>query len=96
MKREYTHIKAIEIRIIELRDAGKTRREIEAELGLTPKQLHNWISRYNRRIAADVSGLPKVRGRKPAVTLAECKYEIKRLSMENELLRDFLRLAGRR
>jgi len=96
VKRGYTHIKAIEGRIIELRKSGKTRGEIEVELGLSQKQLHNWISRYNRRIVADGSGLPKVRGRKPAVTLAECKYENKRLKMENELLRDFLRLAGRR
>jgi hypothetical protein len=34
--------------------------------------------------------VPKQRGRKAAVTLAEYKYENKRLRMENELLRDFL------
>ena len=40
--------------------------------------------------------LPKMRGRKPAKTLAEYKYENKRLKMENELLRDFLRSIGRK
>ena len=36
------------------------------------------------------------RGRKPAKTLAEYKYENKRLKMENELLRDFLRSIERK
>lgn len=40
--------------------------------------------------------IPKMRGRKPAKTLAEYKYENKRLKMENELLRDFLRSIGRK
>ena len=96
MKRSYTHVKALEQRILELRQAGKTRREIANELGISKVQIKNWINRYNKRKAADGSGIPKQRGRKPAVTLAEYKYENKRLKMENELLRDFLRLAGRR
>ena len=96
MPREYTHIKKVEGQIIELRLACKTRQEIADELGLTLKKVKNWVRRYNRRIEEDGSGLAKQRGRKPAVTLAEYKYENKRLRMENELLRDFLRLAGRR
>ena len=36
------------------------------------------------------------RGRKPAKTLAEYKYENKRLQMENELLRDFLQSTERK
>ena len=39
--------------------------------------------------------VPKQRGRKPARTLQEYKYENKRLKMENELLRDFLSLTER-
>lgn len=35
------------------------------------------------------------RGRKPAKTLQEYKYENKRLKMEVELLRDFLSLTGK-
>jgi len=96
MKKNYTHIKIHERKIIELREAGRTRQEIADELGLTKDQIKGWIKRYNKRMAADAAGLPKQRGRKPAVTLAEYKYECKRLKMENELLRDFLLLAGRR
>ena len=40
--------------------------------------------------------IPKQRGRKPAKTLAEYKYENKRLKMENELLRDFLQSIERK
>jgi len=63
MKREYTRIKAIEPRIVEMRKAGRTRQEIADELGLSKKQVMWWVSRYNRRIAADAAGMVKVRGR---------------------------------
>ena len=39
---------------------------------------------------------PRREGRKPAETLAEYKYKNKRLEMENELLRDFLRSTGKK
>ena len=96
MARKYTHKKIQEARMIEMREAGKTRREIGEELGLSVKQIKNWINQYNKRETKKESGLIKGRGRKAAVTLQEYKYENKRLKMENELLRDFLRLAGRR
>ena len=96
MKRRYTHIKAQEEQIIELRHAGRTRQEIADKLGLTKEQIKNWINRHNKRTAEEQAGIRKRRGRKPVVTLSEYKYENKRLKMENELLRDFLRLAGRR
>jgi len=93
MKRRYTHIKAQENRIIELRNSGKTRQEIADELGLTRVQVKDRICRYNRCIVKDATIAPKERGRKPAITLAEYKYEVKRLKMENTLLRDFLWFA---
>jgi len=96
MKRKYTHIKLQEQRIIELRQTGRTRQEIADELGFTKDQIKGWIKRHNKHIAETGSCLPKQRGRKPAITLNEYKYENKRLKMENELLRDFLHLAGRR
>ncbi|MEE1491870.1 MAG: hypothetical protein UGF45_07600 [Massilioclostridium sp.] len=43
--------------------------------------------------------MPRRRGRPPkgyVPTKQEKENEIRRLKMENELLRDFLRLAGRR
>ena len=97
MGREYTHVKAREEEILRLREAGKTRQEIADELGLTKEQIKGWVKRYNRRQAEkEEIKVPKGRGRKPAITFAEYKCENKRLQMENELLRDFLRLAGRR
>ena len=54
------------------------------------------ISRWDIQCWLKEPVLPKMRGRKPAKTLAEYKYENKRLKMENELLRDFLRSIGRK
>ncbi len=39
MQRTYTHIKAIEDQMIELRQSGKTRQEIAEELGFTEQQI---------------------------------------------------------
>ncbi len=59
--------------------------------------IKNMIRRERQKTNLQANGLPpKQRGRKAAVTLQEYKYECKRLRMENELLRDFLHLAGRR
>jgi hypothetical protein len=44
----------------------------------------------------ELQGKSKLRGRKPAKTLAEYKYENKQLKMENELLRDFLQSTERK
>lgn len=97
MKRSWTNIKAFEPKILAMRAAGKTRREIADELGLSKIQIKNWINRHNKETVREESGLlPKGRGRKPAVTLQEYKYENKRLKMENELLRDFLHVVGRK
>ena len=81
--------------VIELKLAeGKSQREIEIELGLEgDRPIHNLLKRERRK---EVRGMPKARGRKPAKTLAEYKYENKRLKMENELLRDFLQSTERK
>lgn len=92
MKRNYTHVKVLENQILTMRAEGKTRKKIAQTLGLTKVQIKNWINRFNKK----TEQIPKSRGRKPAVTIQEYKYENKRLKMENELLRDFLHLAGRR
>ena len=57
------------------------------------RPIHNLLKRERKK---NVQGIPKQRGRKPAKTLQEYKYENKRLKMENELLRDFLWLVGRK
>ena len=68
---------------------GKTQREIAEYYGFRDKEVVRAAIKRARR--KEVAGLPKPRGRKPAKTLAEYKYENQRLKMENELLRDFLR-----
>jgi len=100
MPRKYTHVKALEAEIVTLREAGRTRQEIADELGLTKEQIKQWVTRYNKRKSAVIEGRPlhrRGRPRKHPLTNTEEKdQEIKRLQMENELLRDFLRLVGRR
>lgn len=102
MKRKYTKIKEIEPEILSMRAAGKTRKEIAETLGLEKKQIENWVSRHNREQARLNLGLmPKTRGRprkdaEPQDIVAQQAYEIQRLKMENELLRDFLRSVGRK
>ncbi len=54
------------------------------------------ISRYAIQSWLKETSIPKQRGRKPAKTLQEYKYENKRLKMEVELLRDFLQSVERK
>ena len=93
-KRRYTKMVALLPTIEAMLGAGMSQREIEDELGLEgDRPIHNLLKRQRRKAT---KGIPKFRGRKPAKTLQEYKYENKRLKMEVELLRDFLRSAGRR
>lgn len=100
MVREYTHIKKVEAEIHEMRASGKTRQEIADHFGFNKVQIKNLINRHNReqkRIEAGI--LPSRRGRPPkgyAQTGQDKDNIIRRLKMENELLRDFLRGVGRR
>ena len=98
MARGYTHIKELLAEIKERLEQGKSHGEIEEEFQLSGERpIHNLLKRERRRERKQEEGvLPKRRGRKAAVALSEYKYENKRLKMENELLRDFLRLTGRR
>jgi len=78
--------------IIEKHNQGKTKRELADEYAKSIQTIGSMIKRENRKKRRQSIGIfpSKQRGRKPAVTLAEYKYENKRLRMENELLRDFL------
>jgi transposase len=102
MPRKYTDINQYESQIMEMRATGKTRREIAQALGLEKEQIKGWITRFNReqrKLEAGIKPRPKGRPRKdaePRDIVAEQAYEIERLKMENKLLRDFMRLAGRR
>ena len=111
MARSYRHIKEYEEEILRLKAEGKTKREIGEQLGFTKIQIHNFISRYNeqqRKISAGVT--IKRKGRPPKDyqvseedKVAQLRYiidrkdaKIKSLEMENELMRDFLSLTGRK
>ena len=99
-KRKYTHIKIIEPKLLAMREAGKTNRELAEYFGLEIRQIENWVNRYHREQARLAEGLPpKRRGRTrkhPAPpSIEEYQYEIERLKMENKLLRDFLQLTER-
>ncbi len=98
-KRKWTNIKQIETGIIEMRKAGKTRQEIADYFGLSKKQVKNWVTRYNKEQAQLAKGIqprrkgrPRKDGQPPH---QDETTELKRLRMENQLLRDFLELAGR-
>ena len=86
-KRSYTHVKELLPAIQEMVEQGKTQREIAEYYGFKDKLV---VKRLLERARRKERTVPKVRGRKPAKTLQEYKYENKRLKMEVELLRDFL------
>ena len=92
-KRRYTNMLALLPVIESMLETGMSHREIEDELGLEGERpVHNLLKRQRRKAA---KGMPKYRGRKPAKTLQEYKYENKRLKMEIKLLQDFLQFTER-
>ena len=111
MPRSYEHISKYENEINEMRASGKTVREISEELGFSIKQIRNFITRYNRRQEKIEAGVAlHAKGRPPKeyeitedMKINELKYiiarkdsKIKRLEMENELMRDFLQRTERK
>ena len=66
---------------------GAGQRELSREYGISRYAIQSWLKE---------PALPKQRGRKPAKTLQEYKYENKRPKMEVELLRDFLQSVERK
>ncbi len=83
MPRSYRNISHYKKEILELKANGATRREIGEKFGFTKEQVHNFISRYNKR-KRKVAALKYVLNRKDA--------KIKQLEMENKLMRIFSRL----
>lgn len=111
MARSYQHISKYEKEIIELKSQGLTQKEIGERLGFTKKQVHNFICRYNEKQRKVKAGIAiRAKGRPPKdyeitedMKINELKYiiarkdtKIKRLEMENELMRDFLSLTERK
>lgn len=102
-KREYTQVQKLLPEIEAMISAGKTQREVAEYFGFKDKyvikELLKRQRRKQRKLAAGIVPRPKGRPRKdiePRDIAAEQAYEIKRLQMENKLLRDFLQSAGRR
>ena len=102
MSRKYEKIDEHGKEILELNREGKTNREIAQKLGVDRKCIRNWVTRFNRqqqKLAAGIKLRPKGRPRKdaqPRDIVAEQAYELNRLKMENELLRDFMRSMERK
>jgi len=94
MTRKYQHSQELLPQIKAMLESGMTQKEVENALGLTGhRPVHYLLMREWKK---EVQGIPKARGRKPAKTLQDFKYENKRLKMENKLLRDFLSLTERK
>ena len=113
MPRSYQHISDYEKEILELKSQGMTLREIGEKFGFTHKQVHNFITRYNRKQRMIEAGQALHKKGRPCKNqdgsllsldkLAQMRYVlaskdryIKRLEMENELMRDFLSLTERK
>lgn len=98
-KRKYTKMEWMEPEIISMREAGRTVREIAECFGLEKRQIECWVTRYNRKQRRQEQGFAlkkKGRPRKDGQLQQESpETEIKRLRMENQLLRDFLRSIER-
>ena len=95
MPRRYTNLEQYGETILQMKEKGCTRREIAEKVGITPEQVHQFICRNNRKQRNMKSGiLPNKKGRPLKPNSLEA--EIARLRMENELLRDFLSLTGRK
>lgn len=92
-KRNYTHVQHLLPIIEKMRESGKTQQQIADHFGFKDKFVIKRLLNRSRR--KSLPSIPKQRGRKPAKTLSEYKYENKRLQMENELLRDFLQSMER-
>lgn len=95
-KRKWTDMKKYEEIILRMVSEGGTRKSIADKLDLEPKQIKNFMYRY--RASKKKTEPPKRKGRPRSVTPhTEKGYQkqIRRLEMENELLRSFLHDIGR-
>lgn len=88
--------------VLKMKEQGKTNREISELYGFKDKYvIKQLIARYKRRqrkIEAGILIRPKGRPRKGTELTDEQNKDnqIKQLKMENELLRSFLQVVGRR
>ncbi len=98
-KRKYTKIQVLEPEMVSMQEAGKTHREIAEQFGLERSQVKKCLKRRRNRQRKEAAGIqpkPKGRPRKDGQPPHQSESaELKRLRMENQLLRDFLERVGR-
>ena len=91
MARRYQKVQKLLPEIKRMLESGMSQREVTERLGLEgDRPIHDLLKRERKKV------MPNQRGRKPARTLQEYKYENKRLKMENVLLRDFITFMGKK
>ncbi len=102
-KRNYTHVEELFPEIEAMLASGKTQREVAEHFEFRDKYVVKSLMKRERakqrKREAGITIRPKGRPRKdaePRDIIEEQAYEIQRLRMENELLRDFLRSTGRK
>ena len=100
-KRKYTNLQILLPEIKEMIAEGKSHREIEEHFGLTGERpIHHLLKQEHRRekkLEAGVVQRPKGRPRKDGQPPKQnVETEVKRLRMENKLLRDFLQSIERK
>ena len=102
-KRNYPHVQMLLPEIEAMIGEGKTQREVAEHFGFKDKYVVKRLlerqREKQRKLEAGIVPRPKGRPRKDAAprdVVREQAYEIERLRMENQLLRDFLRSSGRR
>ena len=93
-KRKYTRIKAVETEILRMHAEGETHRSIAEAFGLEREQVKKFLKRQREKQAmlweresSRHKGRPRKDGQPPR---QNPETELKRLRMENKLLRDFL------
>lgn len=111
MTRKYRNIKQYEKEIFELKEQGLTYAQIGEHFGIERIYIKKFFERYRvkqRKIEAGIAIKKRGRPAKDCVVtqedkVAELRYilarkeaRIKSLEMQNELMRDFLSLTGRR
>ena len=74
---------------------GKSQNEVSREYGISRYTVQSWCGLRPETKLRQTAPLPKGRPEK-IKTIEDYEKENKRLKMENELLRDFLRSTGRK
>ena len=74
---------------------GASQKELSREYGVSKYSVQSWCGKRPETRLRQLAPLPKGRPKKQK-TIDDYKKENLRLKMENELLRDFLSLTGRK